>query len=130
MVRDCLVRPRWLSVVLVAWGVLVAALPSVGNAAPLPPSRDGTEPTDLDALVRLLEQKVIRTRLGELGLSAAEAEEVLRRLSPDERSELAARVEELDAGGNAAAALAIAIIVGLVVILTLELLGRRVLSRP
>ena len=43
----------------------------------------------------------------------------------------AARAPELAAGGNPAApVLAVAIIVGLLLILVLELIGRRVVSRP
>ena len=56
---------------------------------------------------------------------------LLARLSPEERAELAARAPELAAGGNPAApVLAVAIIVGLLLILVLELIGRRVVSRP
>jgi len=73
---------------------------------------------------------VVRDRLATLGLSPAEAATVLDRLSPEERSDLAARAQEVDAGGNAVAILAVAIIVALLVILALELMGRRVISRP
>ena len=53
----------------------------------------------------------------------------LARLSPEERSELAARAQELAPGGSGVEILALAIIIGLLVILILELLGRRVISR-
>ena len=53
------------------------------------------------------------------------------RLTPAERAEVAERVSELQAGGDpVAAGVAIAIIVAMFVILALELIGRRVISRP
>jgi hypothetical protein len=131
MLRDRLLSYRWLVYLIVAWGVGIAAVPRLGEAAPLPPTRDGTASVDdLEAVGTLLEQRLIRERLGELGVSPAEAEAALARLSPEERREMAARVDELDAGGNGVAILAIAIIVGMIVILVLELLGRRIVSRP
>ena len=64
-------------------------------------------------------------------MSAADAAALWARLTPAERTELAARADELDAGGDpVAATVAIAIIVAMVVILALELIGRRVISRP
>jgi len=130
MLRDRLLSYRWLVYLIVAWGVGIAAVPRLGEAAPLPPTRDGSASADLEAAGTLLEQRLIRERLGKLGVSPAEAEAVLARLSPEERREMAARVDELDAGGNGVAILAIAIIVGMIVILVLELLGRRIVSRP
>jgi len=130
MLRDRLLRVRPLVYVIVVWGVAWAALPHLAEAAPLPPARDGAVVGDLEAVRGLLEQKVVRDRLATLGLSPAEAATVLDRLSPEERSDLAARAQEVDAGGNAVAILAVAIIVALLVILALELMGRRVISRP
>ena len=130
MRRDRLLSYRWLVYLIVAWGVGIAVVPRLGEAAPLPPTRDGSAAVDLEVVRTLLEQRLIRERLGELGVSPAEAEAALARLSPEERREMAARVDELDAGGNGVAILAIAIIVGMIVILILELLGRRIVSRP
>ena len=64
-------------------------------------------------------------------MSEAEAAELWGRLTPAERAELAARVTSFSAGGDpVAAGVAIAIIVAMFVILALELIGRRVISRP
>jgi hypothetical protein len=114
---------------VVAWGVAVAALPRLAWAAPIPPAPVAAI-DDLEALRAALEEKLIRARLSELGVSEADVARLLERLAPDERAELAARTAELATGGNAAAVLAVAIIVTGVVILILELLGRRVISRP
>ncbi|MGH7322273.1 MAG: PA2779 family protein [Candidatus Rokuibacteriota bacterium] len=130
MVRDRLLSYRWLVYGIVVWGMAVASVPQVADAAPLPPARAGSGDTDLDTLRHLLERRIVRDRLAAVGVSPADAEAALQRLSPEERSELATRAQELEAGGNGVAFLAVAIIIGLVVILILELLGRRVISRP
>ncbi len=130
IVRDRLLSHRGLVYGIVVWGMAVASVPQVADAAPLPPARAGLGDTDLDTLRHLLELRIVRDRLAAVGVSPADAEAALQRLSPEERSELAARAQELEAGGNGVAILAVAIIIGLVVILILELLGRRVISRP
>ena len=130
MLRDRLLAVRWLVYLVVAWGVLLAALPRVSEAAPLPPARAGAGEGDLEAVRVLLEQKVARERLAALGLSPEEVKGLLDRLTPEERSELAARTEELGTGGDVVGIIAVAIILTMVVILVLELMGRRVISRP
>ena len=63
-------------------------------------------------------------------MSPEDARALLARSSDDERRALAQRLDEVGAGGSVAAVLAIGIIVGLVAVLVLELIGRRVVSRP
>jgi hypothetical protein len=130
MAENPLVRSRWLVWLVVAWGVATAAAPRLAEAAPLPPARSAGAAGDLEALAALLEQRIVRTRLASLGITEAELAALWRRLTPAERTELAARADEVRAGGDAAAAVAVAIIVAMLVILVLELLGRRVISRP
>ncbi len=130
MLRDRLLHLRWLVYLIVAWGITLAALPHPAEAAPLPPAGAGAAAGDPEAVRHLLEGKIIRERLAALGVSPAEAAAALERLSPEERSELAARAQELSAGGSGVEFLAFAIIVALLAILILELLGRRVISRP
>jgi len=125
---------------VVAWGLVSAALPRVtaadGDAevVAFTVARDQAGERigdDASGLRAGREERVLRQRLRELGVSAGDTDAVLARLTPDERSELATRAPELAAGGNAAApVLAVAIIIGLLVILVLELMGRRVVSRP
>lgn len=128
MLRDRLLHLRWLVYLIVAWGITLAAVPHPAEAAPLPLA--GAAAGDPEAVRHLLEGKIIRERLAALGVSPAEAAAALERLSPEERSELAARAQELSAGGTGVEFVAFAIIVALLVILILELLGRRVISRP
>jgi hypothetical protein len=131
MTRDRWLRPRWLIWLVIAWSVALASAPRLGDAAPLPPSREGGATGDLEDVRVLLEHRVIRARLAALGVSESEAAAVWRRLTPAEREEFVARADEIRAGGDpVAAGVAIAIIVAMAVILALELIGRRIISRP
>ena len=119
MTRDRRLRPRWLIWLVIAWSVAIASVPRLGDAAPLPPAREGRAAGDLEDVRALLEHHLVREQLRVLGVSESEA------------AELAARADELRAGGDpVAAGVAIAIIVAMAVILVLELIGRRVISRP
>ena len=130
MVRDRMLRPRWLVWLVLAWSVALASAPRLGDAAPLPPER-GAAASDLVVTRTLLERRLVQAQLEGLGVSEAEATEVWGRLTPAERAELAERADELRAGGDPiAAGVAIAIIVAMFVILALELIGRRIISRP
>ena len=129
MLRDRLVGVRWLVRLVVAWGVVLALVPHPADAAPIPPAPvEGSN--DLEAVADLLERKIIGARLGALGLSRDEVRATLERLSPAERADLAARADEIATGGSGVEILAISIILGMLVILILELMGRRVISRP
>ena len=109
----------------------MASVPRLGDAAPLPPARGADAASGLEAARTLLERRLVQAQLTALGVSEAEATELWERLTPTERAELADRVDELRAGGDPiAAGVAIAIIVAMFVILVLELIGRRIISRP
>jgi Family of unknown function (DUF6627) len=131
MTRARLLRPRRLVWLLIAWSVAMASAPRLSEAAPLPPARGAGAVRDLEVTRTLLERRLVQAQLVALGVSEAEVTELWQRLTPAERTELAARADELRAGGDPlAAVVAIAIIVAMFVILALELMGRRVISRP
>jgi hypothetical protein len=131
MVRDSLLRPRWLVWLAVAWSVTLAAAPRLTEAAPFPPARGAGSVGDLEGARTILEYRLVRAQLAALGVSEADAAEVWKRLTPAERAELLGRADELGAAGDPlAAGVAIAIVVAMFVILALELIGRRVISRP
>jgi hypothetical protein len=130
VIRERLLRARWLVWPAVLWGVATIATPRLGETAPLPPAR-AAGLADGAALAAPLAHPIVQARLEALGVSPDDAAALWGRLTPAERTELAARAEELGAGGDpVAAGVAIAIIVAMVVILALELIGRRVISRP
>jgi hypothetical protein len=130
VVRERLLRSRWLVWPAVLWGVATIAAPRFGETAPLPPAR-AAGPGVGSARAAPLAPPIVQARLAALGVSPDDAAALWARLTPAEQTELAARAEELNPGGNPlAAGVAIAIIVAMVVILALELIGRRVISRP
>jgi hypothetical protein len=131
MTRARLLRPRWLVWLVISWSVAMASAPRLSEAASLPPGRAAGAVGDLEMGHTLLERRLVQTQLAALGVSEAEMTELWQRLTPAERTELAARADELRAGGDpVAAGVAIAIIVAMLVVLALELMGRRVISRP
>jgi len=130
VIRERLLRSRWLVWPAVLWGVATIAAPRLGETAPLPPVR-AAAPVVASAVAAPLAHPIVQARLAALGVSPDDAAALWARLTPAERTELAARADELHAGGDPlAAGVAIAIIVAMVVILALELIGRRVISRP
>jgi hypothetical protein len=117
--RIRLLRPRWLTVVLVLWTALW--LPAPAEGAPLPPasSAPGT-PVDGAAI----EAGILREALTAQGLSAADVEVVLARLTPAERTELAQRAAELGVGGDPSLLLIIGIVLLVAILLYLPMAGR------
>jgi hypothetical protein len=131
MLQDRLLRPRWLAWLVVVWGIALALPPRAGDAAPLAPARGSGASGGLELVRTELERRLVQSRLAAVGLSGADTAEVWARLSPAERTELVARADELRAGGDVlAAVVAIGIVVAMFVILALELIGRRIISRP
>lgn len=130
MARDRLLRPRWLAYPLIAWGLLLCLLPSPALGAPLPSqAADGRSAGDWERLRQALELRIVQERLGEIGLTAEEARAKLASLTPEETHQLAARVQEVQAGGNGAELVAVVLLAVLLFIVILELLGRRVIPR-
>jgi hypothetical protein len=113
--------PRWLTVALVLWAAAWLTLPVPSEGAPLPPARVSAEDHAGGPAVEL---GVLREALMAQGLSAADAERVLARLTPAERTELAARASEVAAGGDATLLVVIGIILLLSILLYLPLAGR------
>jgi hypothetical protein len=122
MLRTRVLRPRWLSVLLILWGVAWLALPAPVDGAPLPPGRDATA-GEVRADAAGLELVVLRQLLVRQGLTDADAGLVLARLTSAERAELAQRAAELGVGGDGGL-LVIALILVAAILLYLPLAGR------
>ena len=125
-------RPLCLVVLVLSVGL--ALLPRVTDGAVLP-SAPASSPRasaeELNRLMTALERKAVATRLEGLGLSRGEVGAKLATLSDEELHRLAIQVDQLGAGGDGVAgAIAAVLIFALLIILILELLGRRVVSRP
>jgi hypothetical protein len=120
MLRRHVLRPRWLSVTLILWAAAWLALPAPAGGAPLPPAPaaapDGAAgPGGSGA--------TLQAALVAQGLSPADAERLLARLTPAERAELTARVDEAAVGGDGTL-LIIALILLISILLYLPLAGR------
>ena len=121
MLRTRVLRPRWLTVALVLWAVAWLALPVPGEGAPLPPARASTA----DGVpASAVEVAALREALVAQGLTPADAELVLARLTPAERAELAQRADELAVGGDPSLLLIVGIILLVAILLYLPLAGR------
>ncbi len=131
MLRDHLLARTPLLYALITWGIFVSLWPASALGAPLPAqlSQGDVSGRDLETVRQTLEMRAVRQQLEALGVTPAEAETKLARLSPDELHQLARQADEIRAGGDAVGALVFVLLVVLLVIVILELLGRRVISR-
>lgn len=112
---------------VLGWSIALALVPSSPEAAPIFLNDNRLVPSTSE--VQRLEERVLMERLRQIGLSSDEITARLETLSPQERHELAGRLETLGAGGDVAGAIAVVLVVFLLVVLVLELMGRRVISR-
>jgi hypothetical protein len=120
MLRTRILRPRWLTIALVLWAVVWLALPVPGEGAPLPPSRA----TPTDPVTAPVDLAIVRDALVTHGLTPADAELVLARLTPAEQQELAQRVGELAVGGDPTLILIAGIVLLIAILLYLPMAGR------
>jgi hypothetical protein len=118
--RTRLLRPRWLTVALVVWAAVWLTLPAPADGAPLPPVPSSPGSGDGAAV----ESGILREALAAQGLSAADVEVVLARLTPAERTELAQRAAELGVGGDPSLILIIGIVLLVAILLYLPMAGR------
>ena len=120
MLRTRILHPRWLTIALVLWAVVWLALPVPGEGAPIPPSRA----TPTDPVPGPVDLAIVRDALVTQGLTPADAELVLARLTPAEQQELAQRAGELAVGGDPSLILIAGIILLIAILLYLPLAGR------
>jgi hypothetical protein len=121
MLRTRLLRPRWLTVALVLWAAAWLTLPVPAEGAPLPPGPSSPgAPVDGAAV----EAGILREALTAQGLSRADVDTVLARLTPAERTELAQRAAEMGVGGDPSLILIIGIVLLIAILLYLPMAGR------
>lgn len=82
---------------------------------------------DLQKIQAALEQKMVKQRLQELGLSAEEVQARLSQLGDQQLHRLALELDSLKAGGDAVAFIIALLVVAILVVLLLRLTGHKVL---
>ena len=97
MLRTRILRPRWLTTVLILWAAAWLALPDPGGRGAAAPGRG---PAAEAAGRPRRPTPALRHALLSQGLTPADADLVLARLTPAERAELARRAGELGVGGD------------------------------
>lgn len=121
MLRTRVLRPRWLTVALILWAAAWLSLPAPADGGPLPPARASTGDGAAGSAV---EMATLREALVAQGLTPADAELVLARLTPAERTELAQRADELAVGGDPSLLLIVGIVLLVAILLYLPMAGR------
>ncbi len=81
---------------------------------------------DLEKIQKILEIKMVRERLDQLGFSQDEIQERLGQLTDDQIHQLALQLDELRAGGNGEAVIIILLVIALIIVLYFWLTGRKV----
>ncbi|HEX2482148.1 MAG TPA: PA2779 family protein [Methylomirabilota bacterium] len=120
MLRTRVLCPRWLTVALVLWVAAWLTLPAPAEGAPLPPTRSQALDASVDERAELA---ALQRMLVAQGLTPSDAAIVLERLTPAERAELALRIDELAAGGDAGVWIIVVLIV-VAILLYLPMAGR------
>ena len=120
MLRTRILRPRWLTIALVLWAAAWCALPAPADGAPLPPAPSAPAA----AADGSAEAGILREALTAQGLSRADVDTVLARLTPAERTELAQRAAEMGVGGDPSLFLIIGIVLLIAILLYLPMAGR------
>lgn len=90
------------------------------------PAQAGMLPTDAgtkERIVNFLDRGDVRSQLESLGVNPAEAKARVASLTNDEAAQLAAKIDNLPAGGDAAGALIGALLIVFIVLLITDILG-------
>ena len=108
----------------------VLTLPVEGWAMFIPAGETASSrQADIDAIQKTLESTVVKQRLTELGLSSGEALARVNMLSDEQIHQVASNLDSLQAGGDGVGLLIFLLLVALIVVLILQVSGRRVIVR-
>ncbi|MEJ2682995.1 MAG: PA2779 family protein [Candidatus Sulfobium sp.] len=85
---------------------------------------------DLATIQKVLEARMVKTRLTELGLTQAEVSARLSRLSDQQLHKMAQRLDNLKVGGDGGLGIVVTLLViAILVVLLLQLTGHRVIVK-
>ena len=82
--------------------------------------------SDLQKIQEILETKMIRTRLEQLGFSQDEIKARLTQLNDQQIHQLALNLDKIKVGGNGLEILIVVLLIGILVVLYLQYSGRKI----
>lgn len=82
---------------------------------------------DLAKIQPLLESKIIRQRLTDLGLNPQEVSSRMAQLSDQEIHDVASKIDTLHAGGDVLGTIVVLLVIAILVVVLLQLTGHKVI---
>jgi hypothetical protein len=86
-------------------------------------------PSDLQKIQKVLESKMVRERLRQLGFHEEGIQKRLSQLTDEQIHQLALNLDELKVGGDGAEVVIVAVLIAILVVLIIYLLGYRVVLK-
>ena len=115
--------------IYLVFATFLMTLPAQGWAMFIPAGETATSrQADRDAIQKTLESTVVKQRLTDLGLSSGEALARVNTLSDEQIHQLAANLDSLQAGGEVGA-LIFLLLVAIIVVVILQVEGRRIIIK-
>jgi len=111
---------------LFAMGVAPRAYAGLAVSEAVPSTR---AETDLQAIQKVLEHKMVRERLAQLGLSQDEVNAKLRALNEEQIHQMATTLDNVTVGGDGFEVLVVLLLVGILVGIWLHVTGKSVLVK-
>lgn len=106
----------------------LSAFPSEGRAMFLPSNLTASErQEDLAKMQPMLESKIIRQRLTDLGLNPQEISSRLAQLSDQEIHDVASKIDTLQAGGGVLGTVVVLLVIAILVVVLLQVTGHKVI---
>ncbi|HZR47826.1 MAG TPA: PA2779 family protein [Candidatus Manganitrophaceae bacterium] len=106
----------------------ISAFPAESRAMFLPSNLTASErQEDLAKIQPLLESKIIRQRLTDLGLNQQEVSSRLAQLSDQEIHDVASKIDTLHAGGDVLGTIVVLLVIAILVVVLLQLTGHKVI---
>lgn len=83
--------------------------------------------TDMNRVMKVIETKMVRERLGELGFTPEEIQSRLNQLTEEQLHRFASTLDELKVGGDGLGIIITLLVIAILVVLLLQLTGHKVI---
>ncbi len=84
---------------------------------------------DLQKIQKILEMKMVRERLKDLGFTPSQIQERINQLDTDQLHQLALKLDDLKVGGDGLAILIALLLIAILVVVVLQLTGHRIIVK-